>query len=599
LQSIGKTLLCGVLLLALASGVASAHAGKYRMVRVPCCWTPPGNPPPPEPPGSPEMSKSEPTCSPEDGWWSLVKEVTRGPNLAVTARDLEPAFVRDRAARTRAIGALLGFARSNAGVDVRAAALLAVGSVAASGDEERPWVLAHMRATLADPQAHRSMRFACALGLGLMRDRSYRGIALRVEILGQRDLPPALRTGAAFGLAMLRLRPGDPGHAMVARSLDRAAREESETGVDVASCALLASGISRDPCALEVLLDRIAAGGRGTARACSAAAVALICEARPDLATDEVIGLLLTASRSGDAVARRGMIVALGRIGRIENLSHEYRAMIVRVLLDRTFSEDESTATAALVGLGRTGTVLVDANVRSGLTARLVTVLRRGQEMRRPYAALALGILSRDRGLTPWERGSIRTDLRAAMRDWGGRSRDLGACAVALGLVGGPEAVSDLITTLNRKDAPGPLRVSCVTGLGLAGDPTATEVLRNLVRGDNCCDLRTAASRASWLLGDPIPTSLILAAHRQPSSSHHNLCSKRIRVMGKAGDEGALRHLLAMLANGKLSDSTRSKAASSVAELLERRGRPHLAEFAADIDHHLRSIVFSWLPTAP
>lgn len=181
----------------------------------------------------------------------------------------------------------------------------------------------------------------------------------------------------------------------------------------------------------------------------------LAIEALREFPGDDVLTALLTASAERDIERRRAAVATLGSL-------RDARADGPL----RTAFETESDAVArglALIAIANTGA--------TGADEFLARTLSKGRSVDRPWAALALGVLAREHGVT-----SVGPVLRTALKSE--RNRDnRRAIALSLGIARDTAAVPDLIERIQETGDPGS-RVAYGYALGLIGDPSAAPVLR-------------------------------------------------------------------------------------------------------------------------
>ncbi|MEM7309768.1 MAG: hypothetical protein AAF682_24040 [Planctomycetota bacterium] len=189
----------------------------------------------------------------------------------------------------------------------------------------------------------------------------------------------------------------------------------------------------------------------------------------------------------------------------------------------------------------------------------LLREVSRGSTRERPWAALALGVLERERaraGRMP-DAGVARA-LRDALD--GARTPDeVGALAIATGLLRDPEAEEPLQVQLGRireDEARGQVALA----LGMIGARTSAARLRALVDGSvyRPLLLREAATGLA-LLGEKETVARLvrLLGEARALSSQAALA----RALGRVGDARSLEPLAAMVADRELTDRARAFAA--------------------------------------
>jgi HEAT repeat protein len=496
-------------------------------------------------------------------------------------------------------------ARDDEYFDVRAAAAIALAKI---GDVASAPVLCAL--ARGDVKSHKVVSESAALAAGLLEKDLSEVRETLADLASDRSRTGSFaRPFAAVGLGFL---PAPPDDAAAVRDLLLRVVAGREPGVDAKPACLLALGLRQDrdavPALLAILRDgRVPVHG---AEPLSDLEVSYAVQALGRIGapghertgpTSVVDDLVVAAGReSADVNVRRSAIVALGRVAPAAPPKSLERAIesLVRVGQD---GDDLQSRSFALIALGRIG-----GNARTGDDARrrCVEVLGRMLEsgkpasQMQPYAALGLGLVGR--GLSDARRGvdeeSIRRPLRTKFRDT--REPSVRASfAVASGLAGDGRATDALLGVVSDDSANGRLRGYCALALGMIGGAQAVEPVRALVSGAEDRQLRLQASVAAGLLGDARAVAELLAALRDPDSSQYTLGSAAV-ALGAIGDERAIGPLCDVVRDAsRYPDLTRALAVVALGRIGDRRDVPTLSRLASDINYRAQVPAVSELLT--
>lgn len=438
-----------------------------------------------------------------------------------------------------------------------------------------------LRALLTD--VRHEVQGAAVLGLGLLGDEGQ--IELLTELMGdtrsaratvRRAIPVRTRAFAAYGLGLLAERaPDEEARREIATALLAELRGAREARPDVKVAALLALGLTDldwyggeelDRRDLLAELTGALEARPGSAQAVFAddlvraqlplAAARLAVDARAftggeaSAARSRLISALLGAVEPGSVEAlavRRSAIMALGRLGDAGG-SVQSRAIVQGLSAIVRRGPDPVGRAWALTSLGEVGGRMGPGDGPWVLAGPVRDVLlgelsgKRGG--RAPWAALGLGIQVRGevRAGQMIDAGAARAVGAAFAAS--GNAEDMGAYALALGLMG--DAGAELVL-MERLDALGSgadlARGSICLALGMIGGPKAREVLVRAVKAAATRPrvLRDAAMGLGLLGGSD--ASGVLAA----MSTRARTLSTRAAIAGALGavaDAGAVDQLV-------------------------------------------------------
>ncbi len=411
--------------------------------------------------------------------------------LGILARTTDLSLLGDLLGDGSAGRAAIG--RESVSVRTRAFAAYALGIATQRirNEDSRRWIAHRLVVALREPQgAARDVHVAVLVALGLVELRESAALV---------DDGEARPTSSPRGL-----------YDFVAAWYADVKNDEvvrAYAAVPMARLAERAGGTSRVACLL-VLIPALETGSRESAvvRQSAVQAMGLVADGDGDLHDVRARGLLETASREGDRLARRFASIALARCSA------------------RPGSEGRDALTAA--------------------RSHLLGLLARGSTPERPWISLSIGVAERaaaDAGLaTP---PGVHAALEKAIRDHAGPT-EAGAHMLGLALSGGPAASSILlerVATLGDDET----RAHAALALGLSRTQAAVEPLRRLVLDSRYKPrvLREAAI-ALGLLGDRSLTPDLAAM--LANSRGLAALSSVATALGFVGDERAVEPLLAI-----------------------------------------------------
>ena len=361
--------------------------------------------------------------------------------------------------------------------------------------------------------------------------------------------------------------------------------------------ALGLQGPTRVPEDVVAALQEGAVRGRLHARPVSdlVQSYAVLASARlGDGRTTRPLAGLLTA-RGASVHVKRSAAIGLGLLGRL--LASEERVALAKTLREAVEKATDATtqdfgimSLAYLAGYdaleGRTG-VLEDGKVG----AYLLEQAGEGPVGARPYAALALGWITREMGEHPG------TEAQARFRDAAGRTlrdglagkaldaRNRAAYAVALGMMRDLSSRSTLVGLVADRHADRDLRGYAALGLGLLG-PTggeAPKALRGLLQERVSEELTIHAATALGLIGDTGALDLLVQALGDVESQ--NAKGQIVIAMSKIGDARAVEPLVDLLEDAKVPAATRAAACSGLGVVGDLQWIPSLSKVSRDLNY--------------
>ncbi|MHC4471167.1 MAG: HEAT repeat domain-containing protein [Planctomycetota bacterium] len=517
-------------------------------------------------------------------WWKLNGEEILGVRAAVRRKIFRSATQGEdgedllASARKKVVPAARQVLElDGADPDLKAAAVIALARCGGVSD-------LHLILRLAEnPEGRHDalVEESAALSLGILGVRMPVVRDLLIRIATADDRRTRTRCFAALALGLLR-EDSDETFAALEGLVGRA-----EAANDVRVCALLAMGLVGDSRRAPVLAKWIAEGrvrGRKLSEIEQAHVVGALGRTRDPAALPIVSRTLRTGAR----LPRRSALIALGQI--VPRAPEEARLTYTRLLATHCAGESDVEArNLGLISLGRIGG-RPDAgeDVRRICRQALLAAYRRSKFVEKPFAALALGLL----GLGDKKDSELRYALAKEIRTDLVKGKDAKsvkeALALALGMLGDPEAVLLLEGFLEDRAGDPGLRVFATTALGMIGDPgTLPTVLRALGQErDRAVRLACAVSAA--LIGGPRSLDGLLKALKDDKASQYFLGSTAL-ALGRVGELRAVDPLLAIVepkkVRGRASDLLRGFSLVALGQIAARENVPVLGRIGTDLNY--------------
>ncbi len=453
--------------------------------------------------------------------------------------------------------------------------------------------------------SHSRVSDAAVLALGILgRDRS---ALLLGEVLNGDEHRSTVRTRtfAAYALGILGARAEkEDVRLYVVRQLIQALVTEKHKGPDLPSACILALGrvpledhgphpaqterpddrIPLPTCRagqlaflLDLLADdklnRIAHSHVPSSLAALLASWGHEPDARLKEETVQALLMSLRTRRGATRDMQRSAILALGRIGDSDDDPIDIR--IRERLGDASFFEqDAQAARFALIALGE----VAGRPGRGGLgdvsaiRSDLLRTLARGRKDAVRWSALALGLLERGQ-----RKGGqvVNADVLAAMdltlQDCRA-GNDVGAVAIATGLLGDIEGNSGLLRQLERsseEDARGKTAIA----LGMIGEHQSLPILRKMVEEATYApSLLAQSSVGLGLMGSSASASLLASKLATARSSYAQ--ASIAHALGRIGDARSIEPLVELLEDRDQSDQVRAFAASALGRIADSTALP-------------------------
>jgi hypothetical protein len=294
------------------------------------------------------------------------------------------------------------------------------------------------------------------------------------------------------------------------------------------------------------------------------------------------------SAREKDEVVQ-GCVLALGGLGDADR--DEIDVKVRNALKSAVDGADLQSKRFALIALaqcaarpGQKGNDEGAAEVRLFIASRLAD----GRSHERCWAALGLGVLEHERMLRGGEPGvNLRAQVQAALRD-AGSGTEIGALAIAAGLMGDREATPILLARLERT-ADAATQGHIAVALGLLADARGAPALR--------AQLAAARFRPELLRETAIGLALMEDATLVPAlvdtlekASSLASQSAAASVLGWIGDRRTIDPLLVLLANTEATASARAFAAVALGRVCDQDRMPWNAVVAQDVHYRAATV---------
>ena len=283
---------------------------------------------------------------------------------------------------------------------------------------------------------------------------------------------------------------------------------------------------------------------------------------------------------------QQSAVLALGLLGDSDedDIDKEIRKALIELDLAQPQSRNFAVISLAHVG-GRPGHG--EGNPIAGYTdakKALLFDLAKGQSARKSWSGLALGVL--ERSLVDAAQPVLMKESADALRSELAKAntpRDVGAFALALGIMGDQSGKTELLEKFEQSSDPD-TRGYCAIALGLLGDPSVIETIQETVEKSKFQgDLLRSAATALGLLGDKrIVSSLTtMLADAKALSSQAAIA----QALGFIGDANSIQPLVDMLKNKSLTGGARGFAAVALGIVGDKEELPWNTKISVNLNY--------------
>ena len=443
---------------------------------------------------------------------------------------------------------------------------------------------------IADPKSgeDKVVRESAILALGILQVKNPEIRDYLIKFIDNRDDQFRVRCFAMLSLGLLQDNSKEV-YECFERRLDG-----SEAYLDIPTCALLSIGLIGDNAKVPDLLKWLDASRIGRFKLNDLDRAHLV-GALGKIGDPQALKPIVATLRKRGSFTRRSAMIAMGQI--IPQLDAKEQEAHVKKFGQFLKSEKDNTAqNFGVMSLGRIGGQ-PDATeaVRNICVSILSDRFENGNKnTERPYAALALGLVAFESGVThvkPKEmKYKIANLIRAKLSKLKGDKVALGAQAMALGMIGdkSKDTVDLLVKILKDRGLERKLRGSAAVALGLLQDNSAKEAIMNALREREDRDLRVDTAVAAGLIGDSSAVEELVKILQDPKASQFVLGSVAL-ALGQIGDKRAIEPLVAILepkaTDGEYPDLTRALVAVALGQIADRRDIRVLARISKDINY--------------
>jgi HEAT repeat protein len=373
-----------------------------------------------------------------------------------------------------------------------------------------------------------------------------------------------------------------------------------EAKEDVKPSALLALGLLGNDSQCETLLNMLKTGKTADGKVeLSDTELAFVVQAlgkigRPGLdkagsdtaVLDAVLAQIEEKSKA-EKIVRRSAAIAAGQFAKKCDAKTQKKILAALTLVIDKRDDDPQERHFALIALGRMGSVQgADKETRAKCVETLNTYIKKGKQLTPPFAALGLGLISRQMKI-----GNEAIDDESMLKPVRERFEETkdpkarGAYAVASGLARDPKSVPALIAVLKNPKDDNKLRGYCALALGMIGDQSAREAIRTALTNDSDRELRVQTAIAAGLMNDPGVITDLVKILESGEESQYILGSVAL-ALGQLGDGKAIDPLLAIAKDEKkFPDLTRALATVALGQIGDRRDVPVLARVSTDFNY--------------
>lgn len=491
----------------------------------------------------------------------------------------------------------LGLADPN--IDVRSSCAIALAKVSAA-PETAGLLVPLLRA--GQPEVEET----AALALGILRAPEVLPILRALawdndegrRLSGRPEVALRTRAFAAYGLGLLADSAEDPLiRAEIAADLARLARSDTSILPDLRVAAVIALGLTRpaDPAplieSLHALLDDSRANTLVRAHVPQAIARLVVPDRHTSLAEQAARAFLRRIEKGAKepSAVRQSAVQALGLLAPACGDAVRFE-VLTALLADADHASDIQEKNFAAIALARLGAAVpADHPIRAEVLGFLVRRVAKGDSHLRPWAGLALGVMSfhaEAAGTGPLPDLAPAAVLDAFQRERNPAVRS--AHATALGLMRHAAAQDEVAEVMTNQRDP-ELRGYCAVALGLM-DARAhgPEILAMVKESKRQPELLRQASVALGLLGEreACPTLIELLLPLDGNDPPLSVLAAAAASLGFIGDYRSVVPLVAVMGDTRQrTPLARAFAAAALGMVADRDDLPWNAAIAEEINY--------------
>jgi HEAT repeat protein len=277
-------------------------------------------------------------------------------------------------------------------------------------------------------------------------------------------------------------------------------------------------------------------------------------------------------------------VLALGQLGDndADPLDEKIRAALISVVKDQSDLQARNYSLIALAQVGgRQGTG--EAPKKDEVTAHLIATLTKGAKSQQPWAGVAIGVFGRpfvNAGLPPPKDAALALRTQLAEEK---SATILAAYAIGAGILKDADAKAVLLEKLkstSEEEARGYISVA----LGLMGGREAVEPISAIIKESKYKpDLLKQAAVALGMLGDKelVPELVKMLQEATALATQAAIAS----ALGTIGDARSIDSLVAMLENKDLTEGARGFAAVALGIVADKEALPWNSKISVDLNY--------------
>ena len=289
--------------------------------------------------------------------------------------------------------------------------------------------------------------------------------------------------------------------------------------------------------------------------------------------------------------------LALGRIGNAssdgaQDIDDDIRTELIRLIKDA----QPQVRRFALIALAQSGGTPGEGEQGVAGTAvarkELLRQMSRGKTQLKPWAGLAVGILSRrlkDEGQA-FDDDALRA--LAAAADACRRPAEIGAYLVGLGIAGHSESKELCLEKMEFFTGSDEARGYAAVALGLMKERSAIEPIQAIIRKSKYKpDLLKQAAIALGLLADKelVPDLIDMLKEAKGLATQAAIST----ALGAIGDSRSIDPLVEMLGNSQITDTARGFAAVALGIVCDKESLPWNSKISTDINYRANTVTLT------
>ena len=288
---------------------------------------------------------------------------------------------------------------------------------------------------------------------------------------------------------------------------------------------------------------------------------------------------------------RQSVVIALGQIADCDDDATD-KAIRSALMKIQDETADQQSRYFAMIALGQAGSrpgngsgdpLAGLADKKENVREYLMLQASKGKGQTKPWAALALGVLERGLRDNKMPVSPAAVELLRKELDGARTPSEVGAFALAVGLVGDQSARDVLLEKLEKIGDPD-ARGYCAVGLGLMNASNVIEPITAILKKSAYQpELLKSAAIGLGLLGDKVIVDdlIQMLADAKALSSQAAISS----ALGFIGDARSIDPLIALLKDKEKTDRARGFAAAALGIVADKEVLPWNAKISVNINY--------------